>query len=289
MTGYTKQQLSTEGLPVAMEFLIAAARSGQPVTYQRLADHLAARLGKASISARHIGPWIAGPLMDFLLAKVDPKAPLINLLVVRGDNKKPGDGAEHYLKDRFKPRGRMSSLEQDVFAQEALNQIRAYHAWDDLFHRAFGRPLALDVESASETELDGQGDNPRYGGLPESQEHKALKLFVCNNPHVLNIGLKNAVGAVERRLLSGDEMDVEFVQGPRRVGIEVKSLVSNRADHLRGIYQCVKYRAVMVAESGFDEAEAQCESVLVTETPLSRELAALAARLKVVHRHVVRA
>lgn len=286
MPTYTKAELTTDGLPFAMELLIAAARAGEPVTYQRLADHLAGALGKDGISARHMGPWVAGPLMDFLLEDVDPKAPLINLLVVRADSKKPGDGAEHYLKDRFKPRGQMSQKEQDEFAQTALNQIRTYQDWDGLFERAFGRgPERLETHP-NELEEDGQGDNPRYGGLPESEEHKALKLFVLNNPARLRLNLRDPVGTVESRLLSGDEMDVEFVDGPRRIGVEVKSRRSGRADHLRGIYQCVKYRAVMIAQSGFDASEAQCEAVLVTEAPLDRDLQALADRLAVPHRQI---
>ena len=268
-----------------MEFLIAAARSGEPVTYQRLADHLAVKLGKARISARPIGPWVAGPLMDRLM-EIDAQAPLINLLVVRADSKTPGEGAEHYLEKRFKPKGRMSQAEQDQFTQAALNEVWTFQGWDDLFERAFKRKPDNLEPPISEFDDDGQGDNPRYGGLPESAEHKSLKLFVLNNPDSLCLRLKEPTGTMERRLPSGDEMDVEFIDGARRIGVEVKSVRSGRADHLRGIYQCVKYRAVMIAQSGFDEAEAQCEAVLVTETPLSRDLKSLADRLGIPHRQI---
>ncbi|MFN3537564.1 MAG: hypothetical protein ACK4Y4_08980, partial [Brevundimonas sp.] len=123
-----------------MELLIAAARAGEMVTYLRVADHLAANLRVGKISPRHIGPWVAGPLIDMLLDEIDPQAPLINLLVVRADNEQPGDGAEHYLQERFKPLGNLSTQEKDSFTQTALNQIWAYTGWDMLFEQAFGRP-----------------------------------------------------------------------------------------------------------------------------------------------------
>lgn len=138
------------------------------------------------------------------------------------------------------------------------------------------------LRAKEEFEADGQPDNPRYGrGGPESQEHHALKTFVCNNPN--EIGLRGAVvsARVEARLLSGDEMDVEFLIGAKRWGIEVKSIRSGDADLERGIYQCVKYRAVMVAESGFSSEDADCHVLLVAERKLPTALACLAKRLGV--------
>lgn len=285
MPGYTKAQLTSDGLPLAMELLIAAARAGEFVTYQRVADHLTTTLQVEKISPRHIGPWVAGPLIDRLLV-INPQAPLINLLVVRADNDEPGDGAEHYLQERFDPQGRMSSQEKETFTQTALNQVWTYADWDALFEQAFGRPAKRLDAIKDDFEEDGQGDNPRYGGLPESDEHKLLKNFVLDNPQQLDLRLEQPIGTLERRLLSGDEIDVEFVDGPRRIAIEVKSIKSSRADHLRGIYQCVKYRAVMVAQSGFEEEDAQCEAILVTENPLERDLISLAERLRIPHRQI---
>jgi hypothetical protein len=117
--------------------------------------------------------------------------------------------------------------------------------------------------------------------LPESREHKFLKNYVLEHPACLRLGLRSPTGTIERRLLSGDEMDVEFVEGVRRIGVEVKSIRSGRADLLRGIYQCVKYRAVMIAQSGFDAESTECEVLLVSEVVMPSELRALAKRLGV--------
>ena len=54
---------------------------------------------------------------------------------------------------------------------------------------------------------------------------------------------------MEYTLLSGDRLDVYFqLKDGTQVAVEVKSEISDDADILRGIYQCVKYDAVLKAE-----------------------------------------
>ena len=49
----------------------------------------------------------------------------------------------------------------------------------------------------------------------------------------------------EKGLPSGDSIDVSFENNGHWVGVEVKSETSDDLDILRGLYQCVKYQAVM--------------------------------------------
>jgi hypothetical protein len=280
---YTLEELSRDGARPAMELLVAAAAQGDLVSYGRLAEHLEIALGKASINPRHVG-HVAGHLMD-LLQEIEPDAPLINLLVVRGDNDQPGKGATPYIRGRFAVKGRLSKPQRRRLIVTALNEVRVFARWSELYQRLFGSPLSVDERGKpSDFDHDGQGDNPWFGGQAESPEHKALKQYVLTHPSALRMRLKDPVGKPERRLLSGDAMDVEFIEGPRRVGVEVKSIRSGRDDLRRGIYQCVKYHAVMVAESGFKASQANCDAVLVTERQLPNDLKALAARLGVRHR-----
>lgn len=279
---YSLEELRTDALKPAMELLIAAAKDGGVVTYGELADHLRQKLNKPTLSHRHMG-HVAGPLMDRLL-QVDPAAPLINLMVVRGDSAAPGEGADPYLKRRF-GLARIPSARRPELVRAGLNEVWSYTGWDALFERTFGEsPQPVKTAPEADFDDDGQGDNPKYGGRPESDEHKALKTYVAENPKALKLGLSNPITSVEKRLLSGDEMDVEIVDGSRRYGVEVKSIKSGWADLRRGIYQCVKYRAVLIAQSGFSAEEAQCDAVLVTEFPLPNDLKTLAKRLEVVQR-----
>ena len=65
------------------------------------------------------------------------------------------------------------------------------------------------------------------------------------------------------------------------VVIEVKSVDSDDTDLRRGIFQCIKYRAVMEAMD--IRSEPQVVPVLVTQTPLPGDLAGLARRHGIRH------
>jgi hypothetical protein len=284
LPSYTIEELTTVGLAPAMEFLIAVAQQGGVATYGQLAKHLEVRLKKAVIFPLQIGS-VAGELMN-IIQRVVPDAPLINLLVVNAQTDQPGDGATGYLRARFGVRGRISKAQRISLVQAGLNEVWTYRGWPELYQRIFRTPLPIAPIDLAEFDNDGQGDNPRFGGFPESEEHKALKQYVLDHPATLKLRLKEPHGNLERRLLSGDEVDVEFVDGSRRIAVEVKSIKSGWHDLQRGIYQCIKYHAVMVAQSGFAAEDADCEAILVSELPLPNDLKALAKRLGVRHRVV---
>jgi hypothetical protein len=77
---------------------------------------------------------------------------------------------------------------------------------------------------------------------------------------------------------------VYFEDASHAVLVEVKSIRSSYPDWLRGIYQCVKYRAVMEAQSW---NQFGIRVFLVSEEELPSDLISLAQRLdvslKVVH------
>ncbi|MBP0574725.1 hypothetical protein J8J27_28860, partial [Mycobacterium tuberculosis] len=54
-----------------------------------------------------------------------------------------------------------------------------------------------------------------------------------------------------------------FESGHRLVAVEVKSSISNDVDLIRGLFQCVKYRAVMKAECGFSGGAHSIDVLLV--------------------------
>jgi hypothetical protein len=52
---------------------------------------------------------------------------------------------------------------------------------------------------------------------------------------------------MEYCLPSGDRIDVLFEPSSEAVGVEVKAAVSDTANITRGLFQCIKYRAVLEA------------------------------------------
>lgn len=88
---------------------------------------------------------------------------------------------------------------------------------------------------------------------------------------------------MEYRLPSADEMDVLFMSTREQVVVEVKSKISNSVDLERGVFQCVKYRAVLQAQSDVSNPGSQTtvRALLVSEQPLGSRLAEWAGKLDV--------
>lgn len=110
--------------------------------------------------------------------------------------------------------------------------------------------------------------------------------------------MKDNLGEVEKRLgaamaetevelPSGDRVDVVIYGESATVAVEVKSGDSDWHDFRRGIYQCVKYRAVLRAqEVAAQEDRPPVRARLVTESRLDGDSRALAKRLGVKHKIV---
>ena len=130
----------------------------------------------------------------------------------------------------------------------------------------------------TEKELGQLGTH--YGG-GEGEEHKALKKYICQHPECLNY--KDVVFAeTEHPLPSGDSLDVYFeLSDGKHVAIEVKPSIAPDQDICRGVFQCVKYNAVMDALRKIECKGYEIEVLLVTAGNFSSQNKALAEELDV--------
>ena len=105
----------------------------------------------------------------------------------------------------------------------------------------------LDCRSLDPNSL-GRIDAARiFRASGESQRHKRLKEAIANNPTLIGCLPSLGRGETEFRLPSGDALDVFFRNESNWLAIEVKTAVSVEADLVRGLFQCVKYQAVLDA------------------------------------------
>jgi hypothetical protein len=120
--------------------------------------------------------------------------------------------------------------------------------------------------------LDGWG-----GG--ESEHHKALKAYVAAHPALFGAPA-DAQAILEFDLLSGDRIDVVFQTPNEWVAVEVKSSISGPEDCIRGIFQVIKYRAVLKAQAAWENhtAPRSVRVLLVLEGQLPTILRPLAAK-----------
>jgi hypothetical protein len=123
----------------------------------------------------------------------------------------------------------------------------------------------------------------RAGG--ESQAHKILKEFIAATPSLVGAS-KNATSRCEFALRSADEIDVLFQSREEWVGVEVKASTSdgNLRDYQRGLYQVVKYRALLEAQARIDHPDhtPQVRVLLALELALPAQLRQVAKALDVV-------
>jgi hypothetical protein len=73
-------------------------------------------------------------------------------------------------------------------------------------------------------------------------------------------------------LPSGDFLDVSFKYKNSWIAVEVKSKVSGQADIVRGIFQCVKYQAVLDAVLLSQSKNQDANTILVLESKLPAHL-----------------
>jgi len=97
---------------------------------------------------------------------------------------------------------------------------------------------------------------PKIGELEalpkgEGAEHKKLKSYLAQNPHVVGIEWEGH-GNTEQILLSGDRPDISFRDDERWIAVEVKGKNSPVADLVRGIFQCIKYKVTLESQLRYE-------------------------------------
>jgi hypothetical protein len=70
-------------------------------------------------------------------------------------------------------------------------------------------------------------------------------------------------------------LDVFFQHGNDSIAVEVKSSLSSEADIVRGIFQCVKYRALLEAQQAADGNAQSARAILALEAKLPSKFQAL--------------
>jgi hypothetical protein len=160
-----------------------------------------------------------------------------------------------------------------ALADWVRNTLDAWRSRARLIPATTPIPLLLDG-----VEIGEDGVPYGYSPVAETEDHKQLRVWAQNNPATVTGRTDIPAGETEVPLDSGDRVDVTYRLNNRSWVVEVKSWRSPESDHYRGIFQCVKYRAVREAtEPDLDEVIA----ILVTQKPLSETHAALLRRLDI--------
>ena len=192
-------------------------------------------------------------IIDDLQKQSGKKIPTLNSLVFSKSSDLPSDGFDYVIKN-------YSKLSPDSKKGEVrkLNLQAHLYDWNWVLN-SLGLKRAKIFSSDDLSKMKSTAHD--VGG--EGKEHKSIKEYICSHPE--SIGIKKVVAAkTEHDLLSGDRLDVYFeCRGNKHIAIEVKPSSSPEYDITRGIFQCVKYQAVMDAARVADYGSYHNEVILV--------------------------
>ena len=247
----------------AFPLLVRQAEAGKAVTYSYLAEEL----GMPNASNLNYVLGSIGRTIENLSKAWKEKIPPIQCLVVNKNTGVPGEGVWFFLRQggdfAALPRRRQNEI---VAAAHAL--IFGYPRWEEVLKAVSLRPITSNF-----SRIVREASQPSRGnGGGESDRHRDLKTFVAQNPMCIGLPSATPAGNNEDRLPSGDCLDVSFHVGDEWLAAEVKSSLSETADIVRGLFQCVKYRAVMAAVQAAEGLARDARALLVLEGKLGQDL-----------------
>lgn len=259
------QKRARKALPV----LVRQALSGAPIFYEELANEL------GMPNPRNLN-YVLGSVGQSLIElglQWKESIPPIQCLVINQTDGLPGQGFGWFMPDKDKWKA-LTKREKAVLVKAVMQQIYAYPRWLDVL-----RALGLEPVRVDYSDLIANASKFRAGG--ESPEHQKLKEFVRLRPHLIGVAKRFGPGRSEIPIPSGDKLDVFFETDQESVAVEVKSSKSDVADIVRGIFQCVKYAAVLNAMSVASQTGNGARAVLVLQGNLPSQLRELRVMLGV--------
>lgn len=221
----------------ALPFLVSHAGAWHTVTYGQFARELGMQNHR---NLNHVLGAI-GSELEALGKKWGEEIPAINCIVVNKGDQTPRRGIEFHM-----PIAEFKKLPKHVQKQELQKlhrKIYVYPKWERVL-KHFGMASAPPTTSNQINTLAAKAGYGKGGG--ETEDHRLLKEHLAKHPKLLKLPA-TAFAAIEFTFASADKIDILFKCPSEWVGVEVKGINSDAVDIMRGIYQCVKYQALIEA------------------------------------------
>ena len=241
---------------IILPILVRQAVAGEKITYADLGEELDLH---HRVIKRPLG--CIGDTLLKLGEQWQEKIPQIQGLVVNKQTNLPGDNVNFLRHQKLAPR------EKEAIVEAVLGKVFSYPKWLDVLE-AFGLSPAEPLSPQREQPVDHRGSTR------ESEAHKRFKNYIAHHPGAVGLKKSLAPGETEYRLPSGDTPDILFQSARCRIAVEVKSHISNEneIDLRRGIFQCVKYRAILRACRSLEGGTYEADALLVIEGTLPKKL-----------------
>lgn len=253
--------------------LINWAKNGETKhTYEDLANSV----------GKNRGQWVGYVLgsiqdvIDALSEKSNRTIPTLNALVNRKDTGLPSEGFEYVSKEY----NGFPIADKRIYVDGLNKRACDYEHWDWVLSQL----NLTSYKPFSELDMAEILKEGTHAGGGEGKEHRKIKEYVATHPEV--VGLCDVINAeMEYPLPSGDSLDELFsTKNGDLVAVEVKPSTSDDADITRGIFQCVKYMAVLNAMNKLKGHNGQCSVILLTNRPVFSRHQHLIRTLSVRHK-----
>ena len=169
--------------------------------------------------------------------------------------------------------------------QEKVNKVlHEYEAIKSFGSQWNGVLKKLGLQEIGANSAKSSPEDSLRGVYGESPQHKELKKYVMDHPELVGAH-QDYEAIIEYVLPSQDSIDVLFRSEDGCIAVEVKSRVSDKREtaFVRGLDQCVKYKAVieaMIQDPSYDII-GPVRSVLVLETVLPDKYRQVSAILRI--------
>ena len=241
------EKLAAKILPI----LVRQAKAKKTITYNALAEEVGTH-------RRVIGQCLG--IIGNTLAKMKEEPPLINACVVKQKTGEPSGGIDEFMEQRL---SKIKESERQLAIRLFQEESFCYSKWNEILKKLSLNPAVGKLQNGSPSK--------HLGGSGESDAHKKFKEFVRQHPELIPLP-KNMDSSVEYELKSGDCLDVVFQDEKKIVGVEVKSAISNSADIQRGLFQAVKYHAVLSAMENVSGKNRKVEVYLAMKNPFPPDM-----------------
>ena len=264
-------EATRQNVRLMLPVLIHWAKSGHNAhTYGDLIH----AIGKSKFSGIGHALYAVQEVLNSLSKKTGNKdIPTLNSLCKNAKTLLPSEGFE-FVSPKY---NKLDEAGKRVFIEGLDSKACNYPHWDwvlDQLELKEATPFTVEqLEAIKKTCLN-------YG-VGEGEEHKTLKEYIWKHPDCL--GYEDVVLAETEHILpSGDRLDVYFeLSDGSHVAIEVKPSTSPDQDITRGIFQCVKYHAVMEALRTIECKDYEIKVILVSASTFTSQNRTLANELDV--------
>lgn len=247
----------------ALPLLVRQALAHSPIFYSDLADEM----GMPNPRNLNYVLGSIGQALESLGTTWGEPIPALQCLVINRHSHLPGEGIGWFIekKEDFK---KLPRKHQRMLIEAELKRIFAYPRWHDVLDFFGLKPARADFSGVLTKAAQRQG-----GG--ESLQHRQLKEYISVHPEAVGLSRRLHPGRTEYPLPSGDVLDILFEDGIDLIGVEVKSSISDSPDLVRGMFQCVKYRAVLEALQASNSKPQSARTILAIESSLPSDLVPL--------------